>query len=902
MKEENQEVQQDNSAVEESRRAVEKNHSKNAPKTEVGNEEQSPEWKKVGETHIGKGMQSVTKHLHKAAAEARHDTRDIADVNLNLDLKSKKSGEPSEETIQNEPSVGGVELNKENTKEKTPTEQTDKPDVSGLSEGKKELASVDASKNVKGEIVDFGKENYKFDKNEQESFYIKTKDPISNKETVTWGKDLERNIQENNYKKGDVVEIEHKGVNPVTVQVPIKDENGKITGSEPLNTHRNTFEVKATTVESIKKEYDESLKSQNKNENIEASPDTKKDQKQEDSQSVEKSESESVSDTHQKEAGKSTEEKKKKSEDEEEQNELDKSFGSEKEGHDGEIYSLENVNEDSVLGTGKQTNNLKDLRPTHHIGYMNRETLPNGQTIAALNIDKDQWLQNATPDKNGNLIVSLYSERFKGNDNFSHSTLTIPKKYVQGLAPDANGRIKLMVVEKNPLAKKSELQVMVDNSENRKSVAMKNGNILNDTPKLEKDRILDRKLKDNGLEHGYTAEVNLTGREVVNKMTPDKQKLIDAMKPKELENMLNHPENRNVYTGYEARFKEKMLENFKEGMPLKVDNKLTGGDGTGDSTIKHVNSDKEQFLVKTDDGKQHQISKNDMLSASATVEDGKKIMGEVVKDIADNVKVGPEVQKEAVETIPEIVPEQGNRPKYIISDDHTKIESKIADIVIGTGLILEHGSIKKGIEELRANKDKALKRDAGYSDDDVWDKNVKAPKAITRKEAEKLKAIVDDKVIDPKESQKEQNGKSMEEVLDKQITPDTKMKDIVNKMDTSDQGAIKKMQPEALENQIEGQKSDLQKSAEKLDKEPEVDIKGQSKEQKTPSELLKEAIVKNDKESVDNILSKEKNVVDKTHIELMNDMKKEGMKLDEGISKSVTQSLPAPKQSKGVSI
>ena len=58
-----------------------------------------------------------------------------------------------------------------------------------------------------------------------------------------WSKDLERALKVSNAKQGDFIELENMGQQPVVVNVPVKDDSGKIIGWTPEMVHRNTWQV-----------------------------------------------------------------------------------------------------------------------------------------------------------------------------------------------------------------------------------------------------------------------------------------------------------------------------------------------------------------------------------------------------------------------------------------------------------------------------------------------------------------------------------------------------------------------------------------------------------------------------------------------------------------------------------
>lgn len=56
-------------------------------------------------------------------------------------------------------------------------------------------------------------------------------------------------MEESGAKEGDTVELENQGRQPVTVNRPVKDEQGKVVRTEQINTHRNKWDVKAEALQ-----------------------------------------------------------------------------------------------------------------------------------------------------------------------------------------------------------------------------------------------------------------------------------------------------------------------------------------------------------------------------------------------------------------------------------------------------------------------------------------------------------------------------------------------------------------------------------------------------------------------------------------------------------------------------
>ncbi len=99
-----------------------------------------------------------------------------------------------------------------------------------------------------GKVVEHGKAPYEHNKDNRESYYV-TLENADGEKSTTWGVDLERAMEESGAKEGDTVELENQGRQPVTVNRPVKDEQGKVVRTEQINTHRNKWDVKAEALQ-----------------------------------------------------------------------------------------------------------------------------------------------------------------------------------------------------------------------------------------------------------------------------------------------------------------------------------------------------------------------------------------------------------------------------------------------------------------------------------------------------------------------------------------------------------------------------------------------------------------------------------------------------------------------------
>ncbi|PHM68001.1 LPD7 domain-containing protein [Xenorhabdus sp. KJ12.1] len=131
------------------------------------------------------------------------------------------------------------------------------PDIDALVSQETKISDVNANSDkvlneekgqdqyIRGELVKTGKAPFEFKEGENESPYIVLKtDNKDNRNITLWGVDFPRAIAENDVKLGDLVKVKHLGKKPVTVSVPVRDENNKIIKYKEITTIRNTWEVK----------------------------------------------------------------------------------------------------------------------------------------------------------------------------------------------------------------------------------------------------------------------------------------------------------------------------------------------------------------------------------------------------------------------------------------------------------------------------------------------------------------------------------------------------------------------------------------------------------------------------------------------------------------------------------
>ncbi|WP_049034274.1 LPD7 domain-containing protein [Klebsiella aerogenes] len=99
----------------------------------------------------------------------------------------------------------------------------------------------DIRQGLSGKLLAFGPSPYLFEKENGPSYYatLRTKEGVK----TYWGKELETAIAGSGVSKGEAIKLKFLGSQPVTINIPVKDEAGKTVGWEPKDTHRNQWSV-----------------------------------------------------------------------------------------------------------------------------------------------------------------------------------------------------------------------------------------------------------------------------------------------------------------------------------------------------------------------------------------------------------------------------------------------------------------------------------------------------------------------------------------------------------------------------------------------------------------------------------------------------------------------------------
>ncbi|PKH19370.1 hypothetical protein CIG19_20225 [Enterobacterales bacterium CwR94] len=92
-----------------------------------------------------------------------------------------------------------------------------------------------------GKLLESGRAPYQFDKANTDSFYVQLRTKAGNK--IYWGVELEQALKDSGQKQGDIVKLQYLGKKPVTINVPLTNAEGMVTGYERQEKHRNHWSL-----------------------------------------------------------------------------------------------------------------------------------------------------------------------------------------------------------------------------------------------------------------------------------------------------------------------------------------------------------------------------------------------------------------------------------------------------------------------------------------------------------------------------------------------------------------------------------------------------------------------------------------------------------------------------------
>ncbi|KWF77590.1 hypothetical protein WL93_26625 [Burkholderia diffusa] len=131
---------------------------------------------------------------------------------------------------------------RENEAGDKPPQDAAKPAESAQAKAEQREREADAAKLIAGVVVAHGAAKYMNDAKNSNSYFVTVRDD-KGAEKTSWGVDLERAMKDAGAKVGDKVTLENEGRKQVTITVPVRDEKGKVVGSEEKEAHRNAWHV-----------------------------------------------------------------------------------------------------------------------------------------------------------------------------------------------------------------------------------------------------------------------------------------------------------------------------------------------------------------------------------------------------------------------------------------------------------------------------------------------------------------------------------------------------------------------------------------------------------------------------------------------------------------------------------
>lgn len=118
---------------------------------------------------------------------------------------------------------------------------------------------------IYGKLIDYGEAPYKFDAKNKDSFYIKLERKNGEIKDV-WGVDLKNALEASGHDIGEIIALSHLGIENVSAQIDVRDENDRIVGSKWINAKRNNWNIETYLPHKHKEksvlfEYDKETKS-----------------------------------------------------------------------------------------------------------------------------------------------------------------------------------------------------------------------------------------------------------------------------------------------------------------------------------------------------------------------------------------------------------------------------------------------------------------------------------------------------------------------------------------------------------------------------------------------------------------------------------------------------------------
>jgi len=97
---------------------------------------------------------------------------------------------------------------------------------------------------IRGTLLEHGPAPYEHDPSNNPSYHVKLATPRGEREF--WGVDLAEKMAESGATAGDKVQLQRQGAKPVTVEGPVRDEDGQVVGRTSIASRRREWDVQVT--------------------------------------------------------------------------------------------------------------------------------------------------------------------------------------------------------------------------------------------------------------------------------------------------------------------------------------------------------------------------------------------------------------------------------------------------------------------------------------------------------------------------------------------------------------------------------------------------------------------------------------------------------------------------------
>ncbi|WP_108610797.1 LPD7 domain-containing protein [Aminobacter sp. MSH1] len=165
--------------------------------------------------------------------------QDLQDLAALRERQERNTIEPVPERARSGRDVGAAAERQQEAVQR-PQEAIREPQAAATAAARQE-APRSAERAYSGVLLAHGAANYRHDPQERPSYYAIV--ATAKGEETVWGKDLQRSLADSGAKIGEAVKIAFGGDKSVTVDANKRDAAGKVIGTEPIDTRRNSWNV-----------------------------------------------------------------------------------------------------------------------------------------------------------------------------------------------------------------------------------------------------------------------------------------------------------------------------------------------------------------------------------------------------------------------------------------------------------------------------------------------------------------------------------------------------------------------------------------------------------------------------------------------------------------------------------